>query len=846
MIKKIIAICLFLAFTPFLPTIANEDPYEDINNHLINYLSATSLNLKWDTTCSGNENFYFKKINNEEINETEANCYEKPFSSERECQIVLSNLESNTAYDYATRCGQNSYQYTDYFTTLGQVSDNLFSVSNITNNSATISWQTAGDLGSKVFYYPANNHFDQNTIIKDTKKQNHEIVIPNLLSNTNYKYRVTSSSQDGGIISNDLYFTTLDSPIDLSVVGISVLKKRISDDGTNQIRVTVKNVGIESVNPNTGLTLVYGTNFTEIKGCGVNNCLGIGNVYNAKININAFGKNSLAPGEEYTILFNTSNYLLDTIEFEDDIEYLFKAVIDTENGFEDNNLVNNVSSVVGTPTYFPQGTGGLPDLTVTDIEFVSPNNLENETGMLSVSIKNLGDSLTSSEGLLNWYNNFAAQNFEFDNSNPSIMAFKADRAMPTISDPMETNETIIFSWTGKFSTSGNLYTQFTVDNANELTESNEDNNTLTRAISIGNRQQPDITADNVFIRNGSNENMLLSGTPKVGEKFYLWLTYKNIGAIKTDNTDFNIDVYIDDVYSKKLKASNNEYLSDLGSSIYIDDKLELALEEGSHKIKFVLDSDNNIAESNENNNVYIKEMSIESVKIGNNDDNSNSNNTSQLVLQLQRQISALEKQVITLEKNLTRLDQKFANKYSGTMFLDVENHGRLWYVDPVSKNRFYFENGQSALSIGSKLATGITNEDIQKIPVGVPNKLYNLKDSDGDGLPDKLESALGSNLNSGDTDGDGLNDKEELSNGYNPVNNEKYSFNQSLTDRLEGKMLLQVSGPNSHGEIWYVKDGYRWYGGTEDSMYEIMKARSLGATATNIRKIEVGDVLGVE
>jgi hypothetical protein len=199
-----------------------------------------------------------------------------------------------------------------------------------------------------------------------------------------------------------------------------------------------------------------------------------------------------------------------------------------------------------------------------------------------------------------------------------------------------------------------------------------------------------------------------------------------------------------------------------------------------------------------------------------------------------------------LEKNLTRLEQKFANKYSGTMFLDVENHGRLWYVDPVSKNRFYFENGQSALSIGSKLATGITNEDIQKIPVGVPNKLYNLKDSDGDGLPDKLESALGSNLNSGDTDGDGLNDKEELSNGYNPVNNEKYSFNQSLTDRLEGKMLLQVSGPNSHGEIWYVKDGYRWYGGTEDSMYEIMKARSLGATATNIRKIEVGDVLGVE
>ena len=56
-------------------------------------------------------------------------------------------------------------------------------------------------------------------------------------------------------------------------------------------------------------------------------------------------------------------------------------------------------------------------------------------------------------------------------------------------------------------------------------------------------------------------------------------------------------------------------------------------------------------------------------------------------------------------------------------------------------------------------------------------------------------------------------------------------------------MLLQVSGPNSHGEIWYIKDGKRWYGGTGDSMYEIMKSRSLGATATDIRKIGVGDVL---
>lgn len=222
------------------------------------------------------------------------------------------------------------------------------------------------------------------------------------------------------------------------------------------------------------------------------------------------------------------------------------------------------------------------------------------------------------------------------------------------------------------------------------------------------------------------------------------------------------------------------------------------------------------------------------------------NQDNEVILRLQRQITALEKQVIELEKRLTQLDNKFAERYAGTMFLDVENQGRLWYVDPESKNRFYFQNGEAALSIGSKLATGITYENLQKIPVGIPDKLYNLKDSDSDGLSDRLESALGSDLNSNDTDGDGIDDKQELENGYNPINNQKYTYNQDLIDRLEGKMLLQVSGPNSHGEIWYVQDGKRWYGGTEDSMYEIMKARSLGAIADDIRKIEVGEVEGIE
>jgi len=627
-----------------------------------------------------------------------------------------------------------------------------------------------------------------------------------------------------------------------------------------------------------------------------------------------------------------------------------------------------------------------PDLKILDIYFYPNNPVVNElfNGEIRVKITNQGNSaIQAMEGECPYVNSlkYISDGTVLDWLNTDHRIGESIICGKTISGDME----IVYGLKDFKFSSSQLTLTSNIDSSNKIDELDEENNTYSEVITIENIKQPDIVGDYVSVREGGNENKTLSRIPEVGEKFYLWPVYKNIGDIKTDNTDFNIDVYVDGIFSKKLKASNIDIMANLGDGMYIDDKIELALEEGLHEIKFVLDSDNNIQESDEENNVLIwnvtisndnenednllkpdlvvrgvhlpsaedKRFTVEvrnqgdiatsfsdgikisaSVKNSDNslvalkssynyidnlepdkfgsatfyitgglseevelkiwvdnaengdggfidesnennniftkaiiirDDNTNTNNdtdnntdtdentntntnadVNNLVLKLQRQISALEKQVIILEKKLTNLDQKFANKYSGTMFLDVENHGRLWYVDPVSKNRFYFENGVSALSIGSKLATGITYEDIQKIPVGVANKLYNLKDSDGDGLPDKLESALGSDPNKSDTDGDGFNDKEELENNYNPANNEKYSFDQSLIKRLEGKMMLQVSGPNSHGEIWYIKDGQRWYGGTEDSMYEIMKARSLGATSENIRKIEVGGVSGTE
>ncbi len=249
----------------------------------------------------------------------------------------------------------------------------------------------------------------------------------------------------------------------------------------------------------------------------------------------------------------------------------------------------------------------LPDLTVTDIDFSA--STMNEEGKLTVTIKNLGGDLNTTSGLLNWYTNFSAQNFIFSSQTPSINGYNINRPLPSNSNPLKQGEVIVFSWYGRFNTQGSLYLHFTVNNNNELEESNTNNNTHTTIINIlpetePPTKKPDLVGDGVSIRDGENSNKLLMRDPIADEKFYVWLSYKNIGQVKTNNTAFHVNVYVNDIFKKQLKATNNDYLVNLGDSMAVDEMLELSLPAGTHAIKFVLDVNNAIDESNVNNNTY--------------------------------------------------------------------------------------------------------------------------------------------------------------------------------------------------------------------------------------------------
>ncbi|PJC01087.1 MAG: hypothetical protein CO073_04365, partial [Candidatus Komeilibacteria bacterium CG_4_9_14_0_8_um_filter_36_9] len=182
------------------------------------------------------------------------------------------------------------------------------------------------------------------------------------------------------------------------------------------------------------------------------------------------------------------------------------------------------------------------------------------------------------------------------------------------------------------------------------------------------------------------------------------------------------------------------------------------------------------------------------------------------------------------------------NQHLGKIYLQVESHGEAWYVNPVDGKRIYLMDGATAYSLMRDLGLGITDDDLNKIPIGLEDRFVEL-DSDSDGLSDRLEEALKSDPNNADTDGDGFLDGIEVKNGYNPLGSGRQLINNSLSNKLSGKILLQVE---SKGEAWYINpaDGKRYYMSGGDSAYQIMRYLGVGITNNDLAKIQIVEVIG--
>ena len=175
-----------------------------------------------------------------------------------------------------------------------------------------------------------------------------------------------------------------------------------------------------------------------------------------------------------------------------------------------------------------------------------------------------------------------------------------------------------------------------------------------------------------------------------------------------------------------------------------------------------------------------------------------------------------------------------ASQLAGRILLQVESKGEAWYINPANSRRYYLGRPTDALNLMRQLGTGISNDNLKKIPVGLG--LSNGLDTDRDGLGDDLEKALGTSPNSIDSDSDSFNDYQETKANYNPLGQGALNIDTVFATRQKGKIFLQVE---AHGEAWYVNplDGKRYFMGRPQDAFTLMRSFGLGVSNVDLAKI---------
>ena len=126
------------------------------------------------------------------------------------------------------------------------------------------------------------------------------------------------------------------------------------------------------------------------------------------------------------------------------------------------------------------------------------------------------------------------------------------------------------------------------------------------------------------------------------------------------------------------------------------------------------------------------------------------------------------------------------DRVAGKIMLMVDRYGEAWYVDPITRARYYLADGPTAYTFLRAFGLGITNADLDQIPT----------------------------------------EDDDLGGG-------------ALAESLSGRILLQVE---EHGEAWYVNptDLKRYYLEDGDAAYTIMRELSEGTMAAWIEEINEG------
>lgn len=270
-----------------------------------------------------------------------------------------------------------------------------------------------------------------------------------------------------------------------------------------------------------------------------------------------------------------------------------QAVIDDTFLITESNENNNTYSEaisIGSST-------GTPDLIVTDITYSPASPSDGNEVTLSAVVKNQGTGASPAGTIcgvlftvdgtsVNWSDNYTA----------SIPAGASVTVTATGGPSGKA------SWT---STTGTHTLTAFVDDINRITESNENNNTYSEAVTINSAPNPDLIVTDISWS---------PAAPSAGNAVTFSAVVKNQGTVATPSgTACNVSFYVDG--TKVSSVINYTTSIAVGASVTLTQNSgSWSATNGIHTIGAVVDETNLIAELSESNNSYNESMTIGTIQ----------------------------------------------------------------------------------------------------------------------------------------------------------------------------------------------------------------------------------------
>jgi len=438
------------------------------------------------------------------------------------------------------------------------------------------------------------------------------------------------------------------------------------------------------------------------------------------------------------------------------------------------------------------------------------------------------------------------------NPSYSLPDFELENDLPASLSPYPSNNNLWTAWqsfeysaVGYFNSAGDKTLSFVLNTVNGYTDSDVSNNDMTKIVTV------------LPVLDLSVESIAVTESEVFDSFINIEADIKNSGASFSSN--FGVEAYINNISAYTYSYSNG---IDSGETRVHGGTVPLSkFRNGENEVKVEV-VDISEKEANLDNNILTTTFTVvieepeplpepapvvtpepEPTPTPSPTPTTLTSADQKVLERIQKlgyQVSAEERVVVEEEKQSSQTTNwNLVEMLKGKILLQVEEHGEAWYLDSETEKRFYLKDGDSAYTALGAFGLGISNADISKIPIGIEERAE-IADFDNDGLDDRLEETLGTEIADPDSDNDGHSDGEEVKIGYNPLGSGTTYTSASFANSFKGKILLQVE---EHGEAWYVNpvDAKRYYMKDGNLAYQIMRFLSLGITNSDLRQIPVGE-----